>query len=167
MTLPALYELAHEYRATAEQLADLDLDEQTIADTLESIGGDLEVKATNVAMFAMNMEATAAAIKDAEAKMAARRKAIENRAGRLRAYLLDNMLMAGIKKVEGPYLKLAVRDNPPSVVIDAADLIPAEYMRQPDPPPPSPDKKAIADAIKSGVEVPGAHVQRGVRLEIK
>ena len=33
--MTALYELAAEYRADAEKLADMDLDEQTLADTLE------------------------------------------------------------------------------------------------------------------------------------
>lgn len=36
----------------ASKLADLDLDEQTVADTLESLAGSVEVKATNVAAFA-------------------------------------------------------------------------------------------------------------------
>ena len=84
MTLPALYELAGEYRAAAEQLADLDLPPEVVADTLEGLAGDLEQKATNVALFARNLEATAAAIKQAEADMAARRKAIENRAASIR-----------------------------------------------------------------------------------
>jgi len=37
MSLPALFELAAEYRQQAAQLADLDLDDATLADTLESI----------------------------------------------------------------------------------------------------------------------------------
>jgi hypothetical protein len=30
-----------------------------------------------------------------------------------------------------------------------------------------PDKKAIAAALKAGEDVPGAHLERGQRLEIK
>jgi len=60
-----LYSLAAEYRQAAESIANLDLDDQTIADTLEGLSGELEVKATNVAMFAKNLEATATAIKEA------------------------------------------------------------------------------------------------------
>jgi hypothetical protein len=166
MSLPALYELAHEYRAAADQLADLELDPQTVGDTLEGLAGDLETKAVNVAKFTLSLEASAAAIKTAEAAMATRRKAIEARAARLREYLLTNMQHAGIQKIECPYFKLAQRENPPAVVIDGADLIPAEFMRQPEPPPPAPDKKAIGDAIKAGRDVPGAHMERGVRLVI-
>lgn len=165
--MTALYLLAQEYRTDLEKLADLELDEQTLADTLESLGGEVQAKATNVAMFVRNLESTAAAIKDAEGAMAARRKALEARAKRLHEYLLSNMQFAGITKIESPHFALTIRNNPPAVVIDEPGLIPAEFMKQPEPPPPSPDKTAIKEAIKAGREVPGAHMAQGVRLEIK
>lgn len=164
----SLYSLASEYQSAAERLADLELDEQTIADTLEGLSGELEVKATNVAMFVRNLESSAEAIKAAEGEMAKRRKSIESRADRIRQYLKDNMDRTGISKIESPYLSLVIKKNPPSVVIDAESQIPAEFFKAPPPPPPpSVDKKAIADAIKAGKEVPGAHMQAGTRLEIK
>jgi len=162
-----LYVLAQDFRAVAEKLADMDLDEQTLADTLEGMAGELEVKATNTAMMIRNLEANAAAIKEAEAAMAARRKALENRAARVKDYLLANMLVAGIQKVESPYFKLAVRENPAAVEIYEPGLIPAQYMRQPEPPPPAPDKTAIKDALKDGQDVPGCKLTRGMRLEIR
>jgi hypothetical protein len=165
--MTALYVLAQDYRATADKLADMDLDEQTIADTLDGMSGDLEVKATNTAMFVRNLEAGAAAIKDAEAQMAARRKAIENRAARIKDYLLANMMVAGVQKIECPLFKLSVRENPPAVEIYEPGLIPAEFMRQPEPPPPAIDKTAIKEAIKAGREVAGCKLTRGVRLEIR
>jgi len=125
----SLYSLAAEYNEAAERLADLDLDEQTIADTLEGLAGTLEVKATNVAMFAKNLEVTAAAIKEAEGNMAKRRKAIEARSERLLAYLKQNMEATGITKIESPYLRIAIRNNPAAVHIDAESQIPAEFFK--------------------------------------
>lgn len=165
--MTALYLLSQEYREAADKLADLSLDEQTIADTLESMSGDLEVKATNTACVIRNMQALAASIKEAEAAMAARRKALEARAESVTKYLLDCMQHAGIQKIECPHFALAVRQNPPAVVINEPELIPAEFMRQPEPPPPAPDKKAIGDALKAGRDVSGAHLARGYRIEIK
>ena len=165
--MTALYELAAEYRADAEKLADMDLDEQTLADTLEGLGGELEVKAQNVIMFTRNLEATAAAIKEAEAQMAARRKALENRAAGLRRYVLENMQFAGIQKIECPFFKLSIRENPAAVDIYEPGLIPAQYMKQPEPPPPSPDKTAIKAANTASTEVPGAKHTKRTRLEIK
>jgi hypothetical protein len=167
MTSLALYEIAHEHRAALEKLADLDLDEQTLADTLESIGGELQTKATNTAMVIRNLEATAAAIKDAEAQMKARRTAYENRAARVRDYLLANMMVAGVQKIECPLFKLAVRENPPAVEIFEPALIPLDYMVVPPIPDAVPDKKGIALVLKAGGDVPGCKLTRGTRLEIK
>jgi hypothetical protein len=165
--LPALYQLVSEFREAEQRLTDLELDEQTLADTLEGLRFPIEQKATNVAAVARNLEAAAASIKEAEAAMAARRKAIENRANRLRDYLKRNMEASGISKIDSPYFSIAIRQNPPAVVIDAASQIPEEFMRIPEPPPPAPDKKAIAEAIKSGREVAGCHLERSTRVEIK
>lgn len=163
----ALYLLANEYLEAAEKLNDLDLPVEVVQDTLEGLAGALEVKATNIAMFARNIEATAEAIKQAESTMSARRKALENRAQHIRDYLKANMERTGITKIESPYFKIAIRNNPPAVVIDAQSQIPEGFMRLPEPPPLVPNKKLIADAIKSGIDVPGAHLEHGTRLEIK
>jgi hypothetical protein len=163
----ALYVLADEYLVAAQHLADLDLDEQTIADTLEGLAGAVEVKATNVAMFVRNLESAADQIKQAETAMMQRRKAIENRAERVKAYLKAQMERTGITKVDSAYLSIAIKNNPPAVCIDAESQIPAQFMRTPPPPAQVPDKKAIAEAIKAGQEVAGAHLERGTRLDIK
>lgn len=163
----SLYQLAAEHRAVAEQLADLDMDPQTVADTLEAMSGDLEAKAQNVVFFARNLEAVAASIKDAEKAMADRRKAMEKRADHLREYVQQCMETAGIKSIECPHFKLALQANPPSVDVFEPGLIPASFMRQPEPPPPAPDKTAIKDAIKAGQDVPGARLISSTRLVIK
>lgn len=163
----ALYQLADLYLQDLQKLADLDLDEQTVADTLEGLSGELEVKATNVAAFARNLEASAEAIKAAEDQMAKRRKAIERRAESLKAYLKANMERTGILKIESPQFALAIKKNPPAVHVEAPELVPAKFMKTPPPPPPVLDKKAVADALKAGEDVPGCRLEQGTRLEIK
>ncbi len=166
MSGTSLFVLVDEYRALAEKLADMDLDAQTVADTLEGASGALEVKAQNVAYVALNFEASAKAIKEHAAAQLERAKAIQARADGLRAYLQRCIEGAGIEKIEGPGVAIGFRKSS-AVVIDGADLIPAEYMRQPETPPPAPDKKAIADAIKAGAEIPGAHIEHRQNLFIK
>jgi len=165
--MSALYQLAAEYRDAAERMADLDLPAEVIADTLEGLAGDIEVKATNTAQMVRNIETLAEQIKAAEKAMAERRKALESRADWLRSYLLDNMAAAGISKVESPWFSLTVRQNPPSVALDDVSLIPTDYWRVLPPPPPVIDRVAIRAAIEAGQDVPGARVVRGQRLEIK
>ena len=62
-------------RDVADQLAEADLDEQTIADTLEAFASDggFEAKAVNVARVVRNIEAAARAIDAALAEMTAER----------------------------------------------------------------------------------------------
>jgi len=165
--MTALYELAHQYREAADKLADLDLDAQTVKDTLEAMGGELEVKACATAQVICNMQSLAERIKDAEGRMAQRRKAIESRAASLEAYLLANMQHAGIQKVETPFFAITVKNNPPSVAIDDERMIPAEFMRVPPPRAAEPDKTAIKAALQKGVDVQGARLVKGQRVEIK
>jgi len=169
LTSVALYQLTGKYLALVDQLADMDLDAQTVADTIEASGitDEIAVKAQGVEMVARTLEAHNPAIDAEIERLQALKKQRANAAAYLRKYLLHNMQATGITKIETPLFKLSVRDNPPAVEIYEPGLIPAEYMKQKPPPPPEPDKTAIKDAIKAGQDVPGAKLTQGKRLEIK
>lgn len=167
MTDITLYTIADQYLQDLQKLQDMDLDEQTFADTLESLSGDLEVKATNVAMFVRNLEASAESIKAAEKQMAERRKAIESKAERIRNYLKDNMARTGITKIDCPYFALSLRNSPPAIEVINADEIPAQYFDIPEPPAPVLNKNRLKDDLKNGVIVEGARLTQGSYLQIK
>lgn len=167
MTALSLYEIAAEYRQMVAALLATDADAQTVADTIEGESFPLELKAQNVAYAIKTLQANADAIKSAEAEMEKRRKAMENRAQNIREYLLACMELAGVQKIECPHFSIKVAANPASVVIEDERQIPGEYLRTPEPPPPAPDKKAIAEALKAGQDVPGARLARGKRLDIR
>lgn len=164
--MTALYQLTADYRKAAERLTDSDLPEEVIKDTLEGMAGEIEVKAQNVAMVIRNMESSAKAIREAAASMLDRAKAEENRAGNIKRYLLDNMVASGISKIECPYFKISVRDNPTSVVIDDEDAIPSDYLRE-IPASYTPDKALMKRAMNDGFVIDGAHLESSKRLEIK
>lgn len=161
-----LFALTTEYRDAAMKLAELDMDAQTVADTLESLSGELETKAQGVAFMVRSLEADAAAVKQWAKDAAERAKALENRAENLRDYLSRCMEASGIEKISGPGVALSWRASS-AVVIDEPGLIPSEFMRVKPAPDPEPDKKAIADAIKAGAEVPGAHIESRRSLQIR
>lgn len=167
MTDLTLYNIADQYLVDLQKLQDMEIDEQTFADTLESLSGELEIKATNVAMFVRNLEASAEAIKAAEKQMAERRKAIEAKADRIRQYLLDNMTRTGITKIDCPYFVLSVRKNPPAVEVLNQDMIPNEYFDIPEPPAPTLNKNRLKEDLKAGVIVEGAKLTAGQSLSIK
>ena len=164
--MTALYLLTQEFREAAEKLADAELPDEVIADTLESLQFPIEEKAKNVAMVIRNIEASAKAIKEAADAMILRAKSEENRAKHLKGYLQSAMEATGITKIESPYFVISLRNNPESVVIDAESQIPADYMRE-IPASYSPDRILIKKAIQDGYEVPGCHLTRTQSLQIK
>lgn len=166
MTTLTLYEVAHEHRAMVEALMSTQDDAAAIADTIEAESYPLEIKAQSVAYAIRNMEATAEAIKAAEAQMAERRKAIENRAKRIKEYLQSCMEIAGMSKIECAHFALTIKNNPASVEVLDEKQIPQDYMREV----PASfviDKTLIKRAISDGFEVPGAKLTQGKRLEIR
>ena len=162
----ALYLIAAEYRAKAEALSDLDLPPEVVADTLDSIGGDLEKKAQGIAFVIRHLRANAAGMKDWAQTATERAKAEDARADYLAGYLSHTMQSCNILKISGPGVALSFRASN-VVMIDEPDLIPAKYMRQAPPPSPEPDKEAIKAAIKVGELVPGAHIETHMNLQIK
>lgn len=164
-----LYEISNQYLATAQQLAELDIDEQTLADTLEAEAWPVEEKVRAVSAVILNLQAEADMVKGTADRIAKRAKALQSRADALHDYLLINMQRTGIteiKALDGTFKAKLYRERDASVVIDSENLIPADYMRE-IPARCEPDKVLIKKAINDGYEVPGAHVVKKDRLEIK
>lgn len=162
-----LYQIVNAQRELQQLAEDLELSPEAVRDTLEAIEGEFQAKAYSVAAFTRNLDASAEAIRAAARRMLDRADRIEKRAEGVRQYLLFNMQAAGITRIEHPEFVLAVKKNPPSVVIDEDAELPAQFMKTPEPPPPRPDKAAIAKALKAGEVVPGAYLTYSDRLEIK
>ena len=169
--MTALFVLANQYLELAEKLAVLELDAQTIQDTIEAsgLGDDLAVKAQGIEHIAreaikyndlIDME-----IDRLKELKASREKVAEG----LHKYLLDNMTRAGISKIDCPLFSISIRKNPPAVEITDSLSLPAAYWKTPEPKPTvaAPDKAAIKAALQAGTEVMGARLVQGSRLEIR
>lgn len=164
--MPKLYELTAAYNHITALIDDDATANDELLVYFNEIEGELQDKATNIAKLIENLEATAENIKAAEGRMAGRRKALENRADSIRKYLLTNMVNSNIFKIECDYFKIAVRDNPPAVIVDDESAVPSEYFRTPEPPKPTIDKKKILADIKEGVVISGVHLEQSKRLSI-
>ena len=164
MNLP-LYKIADEYLALAKALAESDLPDEVIADTLEGASGDIEDKAWNTAALILQFEGEAAMIKEAEQRMTLRRKSLEHRAEWLRGYLLVELLRTGITEVDSPEFVIRVRDNPPKVILDDENALPKRFIHR--------EtiitirKDEIRKSLLDGKTVTGAHLEREKRLAIK
>ena len=164
--MSTLFAIAAEYRETAAALADLDLDAQTVADTLEGISGDLDTKARNVAMLIRSIEADASASAQWAKDAAAHSKSLQSRADHLREWLAAGLLLAGKPKITAPGVVISWRAST-AVVVDDQSALPEQFMKQPPTPPPTPDKLLISVALKLGENVPGARLDTRENLQIK
>jgi hypothetical protein len=162
-----LHELTAEYRELERLAENPEADQNQLIVWMDERKDALQEKAINIGMFVQNLDATVKAIAEAEKHMDERKRVIENRIKWIKGYLLNGMKAAEIQKIECPYFKITRKKNPPSVVIDNPDEIPVAYLRQPEPPPPAPDKKAILADMKEGVYIDGCHLVQNERIEIK
>jgi hypothetical protein len=165
--MSTLYHIAAEYRAQLEALADLDLDAQTVADTIEGLQGELEDKLRAVIAYGLSLSVDAAAQAEAAKCMAARAKATHARAQSLLDYAKAAMQATGLPSVSTPEWGAKLAKKPPSVNVTDPDALPAAFWHVPEPPPPQPDKTAIAAALKAGASVPGAELVQGYRLAVR
>lgn len=85
--------------------------------------------------------------------------------GRLRSALFSAMNATGLRKIERPLATLSVRPGTPAVVIDAEYMIPVQHRRWKGW---EIDRTSIRAAIKSGTQVPGAHLsEAGTTLQVR
>ncbi len=163
--MTALYEIVAEYRQQLDALAELDLDAQTYADTLESMDGDLKDKLRAVIAYSLDLEIEATGAASASRRMKERAESIENRVKWLREYALRAMEATGLPEISTDEWAAKVAKKPPSVVIADGIELPAEYVRTTVKT--EPDKAALKAALAAGAIVPGVSLVAGHRLALK
>lgn len=168
MTTLSLYQLSGQYLQLAEQLASLDLDAQTVADTIEASGltDEITVKAQGIEIVARSAEMHTPAIDTEIARLQKLKAHRQKIAQDLRDYLKRNMEATGIERIECPLFKISIKKNPPAVDIVDESAIPESLKKAPEPPAPKPDKTAIKKLLQAGEDVPGAVLRQGTRLDI-
>ena len=165
--MTALFHVAAEYRAQLAALADLDVDSDTVRDTVEGMAGEVEDKLRAVIAYSLELDVLATGASDAAKRMADRAKSLQSRVDWLRTYALQAMQATGIGEVSTDEFSAKVAKKPASVnVLDAA-LIPPALMRTPEPAPAMPDKSSIAAVLKAGGVVPGCELVLGYRLALR
>jgi Siphovirus Gp157 len=115
-----LYEITQEFMEFQKQLEEMDLDDQTFADTLDSAMFSIEVKVENIIKHMRTLEALA------EAKKTEAKRLSESAAGDLKKvewfknYMADNLQKAGINKLQAGVFALSFRKG--SEVVEVDDL---------------------------------------------
>lgn len=160
-----LYNITTQYRADLAVLADLDIDPQTAADTLEGMQGEIRDKLQAVIAYSLELDILAAGASEAAKRMQERAKSLTSRVEWLRAYALQSMQVCGIGDVSSDEFSAKIAKKPVSVVILDSATLPGEYvivkMTS------APDKVALKKAIEAGAIIDGVSLQQGFRLAIK
>ena len=163
--MTALYQIVSEYRQQLDALAELDIDAQTYADTLDGMQGELQDKLRAVIAYSIDLEIEATGAAAASKRMKERAESIENRVKWLREYALTAMEATGVAEVSTDEWAAKVAKKPPSVVIAEGAELPAEYIRTTVKT--EPDKAALKAALVAGKVVPGVSLVAGHRLALR
>lgn len=152
-----LYELTEQIRLLSEQeWVDPDTGEildEDVANALNALTLERDEKIENVALWYKDVLAEAEAIKAEERKLEIRRRGKERLAESLKRFL--DFACAG-QKFSSPRVAISFRNVAQGkTVIDDPTQIPIGYQKIMT----EPIKSLIAKAIKSGVAVPGAHLE--------
>lgn len=161
-----LFELNDAYRSLMEMDTD-QLDPQTLADTLDGIKDAREVKWDNLAAMIERLNQEGDMLKQKAKTFSEEGKSRENKAKRLKQYLLESLDDAGVKKIDTDNHVLSTRNNKASVVVDDQDSLPAEFIKTTTVVKANPDKTKLYQALKAGDTIDGAHLQpnRGVTIK--
>lgn len=162
----ALYELASQYRSLKELQDADDVPPEVIADTLESLEGDIQDKIVAISHVILNIQSAGEAIINTAQAREARGKSLLKRADMLKAYMLLHMQAVEISKIHHEDFDIRRQNSPQTCVVDDETQVPEEYWVQPDAPPKYVDKVEVTKAHKAGIDVPGTHPFAGEHVRI-
>ena len=162
--MASMYELTADYMTVLAMASDGETPPDVIANTLDAIGEEIEIKAENSAIVMQEIKAEADKI-DAEIKrLTARKKALETNADAIKDRIYNAMKATGKEKFKTTLFSFSIGKNPPKLVIDDAEKIPRKYLI---PQPAKIDNAALKADLNTGKKCRYAHLEQGESLKIK
>ena len=130
----------------------------------EALEMDRNAKLEGCALFIKNLDSDVEAIRAEEKRLAERRRVMENKAERMRAYVANSMLTFGDKKFETARVALSFRKSDVLVIADDAEIPEAYIVTKTTT---APDKVALKKAIKAGDTIPGVTIETRQNLQLR
>lgn len=158
-----LYEMSDAARQLYEMLEAGEIDEQTVRDTMESIGASEKLE--SYVYVQKQLEAEIAAFEKEIERMTDRKAALENRVKRLKEAEREFMQATGQTSANAGTFKLSLRQTK-SVQIEDEGIIPMQYMVEV-PATMRPDKKAMLADMKEGKTIAGASIKIGYSVTVR
>lgn len=142
-----IYEIASDLLYLQSMLEDPEIDPKLLADTMESVEGELEYKADQYARMMRNMESQINGIKAELERLTARKKALEANVDRMKDNLYTVMVNTGKRKFKTDLFSFNIQKNggaDPVIVDVATEDLPDECVIVSE----KPDLKALAVLLK-------------------
>lgn len=142
-----LYELTGQMLQLQQMLEDPEVDAQVLADTMEAVEGELEIKADGYGKIIRNFESNVASIKAEKDRLTALQNIYEGSIKRLKDNLQESMTATGKRKIETDLFKFSIQKNGgalPVIVDVSTDDLPDECVIIAE----NPDLKAIASYLQ-------------------
>jgi hypothetical protein len=150
----------YEINAAITDCVDAETGEVIDFERLVALNMEREAKLENIALWIKDLTAEAAAIKAEKMKLAERQAAAENKAESLKEFLSEQL---GGQKFSTARCAVSFRRTK-SVNVTDLWKIPEEYLKYSDP---TPDKKALGEALKAGQTIEGAELVEKLSTIIK
>ena len=166
-----LYELTDQYIVFINMIESGEIPEEAIADTLESICGELDQKIDSIACVLKQFIAEGEAIKAELDRLTERKKAKEKAAERIKTYLSETLIALDKLKFESPRNKISFRKSNSLDISDEAAFL--EYAEKHDRndllsyKPPVINKTGAKDAIARGEAIPGVEIKEKLNMQLK
>ena len=162
----SLYHIQTEYLQLAQTLEDNGGEiTEGIEEALAINQEQLQLKGVNYALVVRQLDGEAEMITGEIKRLTELKKSKENAAKRLKDTLKGAMEMFQIQSIKGDLINITLRNNAASVVVENESELPKEYVNEKVVT--TPDKKAIKEAIQSGIDVKGAYLQSSKSISIK
>lgn len=160
--MSSLFELNDQFRELSQRD---DLDPTVLTDTLDAINEDRKTKLENLATWADQLKSEIAFIDDKQKQWRDEKTYRINKTNWIKQYMTNAMDDAGIKKLRTDNHMLSTRNFKASTIIDDEKKLPEKFTVTETIT--KPDKQALYKALKSGEQVPGAHLKPNRSTVIK
>lgn len=162
--MSTMYELTADYLTVLDMATDGETPPEAIADTLEAIGGEIEIKAENSAVIMQELNAEATKL-DAEIKrLTARKNALITNVDTIKERVYNAMKATGKEKFKTTLFSFSIGKNPVKLIIDDAEKVPRKYLI---PQPAKIDNAKLKEELKAGKTCKYAHLETTERLTIR
>lgn len=158
-----LYEMSDAARQLQELFEAGEIDEQTLTDTMESIGASEKLE--SYVYVQKNLEAELAAVSSELDRLDKRWNSLVKHINRLKKAQVEFMQATGQKKANVGTFKLRLTESKSCEITDES-LIPMEYMIE-IPASVRPDKKQMLKDMKNGKSIEGASLKTSYSVSAK